>query len=81
MMLVYEAGFVLSFEVYVQMIQVYSFLMKIVGYMCIIGEDDYVMLDRKVICDVKVVFKCGEEVMFYFYIINSIFFGWKLVCE
>lgn len=55
--------------------------MKIVGYMCIIGDDDYVMLDRKVICDVKVVYKCGEEVMFYFYIINSIFFGWKLVCE
>lgn len=81
MMSVYEAGFVLTPEMYAQMIQVYSLPMKTVGYMCTTGDDDYVMSDRKATCDVKAAYKCGEEAMLHSHITYSIFFGWKPVCE
>lgn len=81
MMSVYEAAFVLSPEMYAQMIQVYRLPMKTVGYICASEEENYTMSDQKATCDVKAAYKCAEEAEIHSKITSSIFYGWEPVCQ
>lgn len=81
MMTVYEAAYVLTPEMYAQMLQVYRMPMKTVGYLCGPGSGEYVLSDKNATCDVHAAFKCADEVKLHSHVTNSIFYGWKPVCE
>ncbi|XP_061194923.1 uncharacterized protein LOC133203073 [Saccostrea echinata] len=81
MMSVYEASFVLSPEVYAQMIQVYRLPLKTVGHICYDGSEGWTMSDKKATCDVKAAYRCAQEAGIHSKITSSVFYGWKPVCQ